>query len=99
MALAQVGEHTRLHEAMIKTLGADKAYHQNKFVTGCRERGIAPLAACKDSIRVKGFAIPYVRDTQCRRRIYLSSRLRSQALDNIQRCGRKCNRARASVEP
>ena len=54
MALAQVGEHTRLHEAMIKTLGADKAYHQNKFVTGCRERGIAPHAACKDSIRVKG---------------------------------------------
>jgi Transposase DDE domain. len=54
MALAQVQEHTQLHEARIKTLGADKAYHQKKFVSGCRERGIAPHAACKDSIRVEG---------------------------------------------
>src|SRR5690349_427390 len=54
MALSQVQEHTRLHEARVKTLGADKAYHQKKFVSGCRERGIAPHVACKDSIRVKG---------------------------------------------
>jgi len=54
MALSQVQEHTRLHEARVKTLGADRAYHQKKFVSGCRERGIAPHVACKDSIRVKG---------------------------------------------
>ena len=54
MALAQVEEHTQLHEARVKTLGADKAYHQKKFVSGCRERGIAPHTACKDSIQVKG---------------------------------------------
>ena len=54
MALAQVEDHTQLHEARVKTLGADKAYHQMKFVSGCRERGIAPHVACKDSRRVQG---------------------------------------------
>lgn len=54
MALAQAEEHTLLHEASVKTLGADKAYHQKKFVSGCRERGIAPHAACKDQVRVEG---------------------------------------------
>jgi transposase len=53
-ALEQVEEHTVLHEARIKTLGADKAYHQKKFVSDCRQLGIAPHAACKDSVGVKG---------------------------------------------
>ena len=54
MALAQVDEHRELHEASITTLGADKAYHQKEFVAGCRERGTAPHAACKDEIQVLG---------------------------------------------
>jgi IS5 family transposase len=54
VALAQVDEHRELHEAKITTLGADKAYHQRKFVAGCRERQVAPHAACKDRIRVPG---------------------------------------------
>lgn len=54
MALAQVDEHTRLHGARIKTVGADKGYHQKKFVSGCRERGISPHAACKEKVSVEG---------------------------------------------
>lgn len=53
VALAQVDEHRQLHRAKIITLGADKAYHQKKFVTGCRQREISPHTACKE-----GFAIP-----------------------------------------
>jgi len=52
VALAQVDEHRELHAARITTLGADKAYHQKKFVTGCREREISPHAACKDHVQV-----------------------------------------------
>jgi len=47
MALAQVDEHRELHGATISTLGADKAYHQKKFVTGCRQREVSPHTACK----------------------------------------------------
>jgi len=54
MALDQVDEHSDLHEARVKTLGADKGYHQRNFVSGCRERGIAPHAACKEKVRVAG---------------------------------------------
>lgn len=54
LALAQVDEQTRLHEARVKTVGADKGYHQRKFVGGCRERGIAPHVACKEKVRVEG---------------------------------------------
>jgi transposase len=54
VALAQVDEHRELHEARITTLGADKAYHQKKFVAGCREREVAPHAACKDRMQVPG---------------------------------------------
>jgi transposase len=54
MALAQVDEHTRLHEAQVKTLGADKGYHQKKFVSGCRDRGVSPHAACKEKVHVDG---------------------------------------------
>src|SRR5208283_4678845 len=39
-------------EATLTTLGADKAYHQKKFVAGCRERAVAPHPACKDRIEV-----------------------------------------------
>jgi len=54
VALAQVDEHRELHAARITTLGGDKAYHQKKFVTGCREREISPHAACKDRTKVDG---------------------------------------------
>lgn len=54
MALAQVDEHRELHEARITTLGGDKAYHQKKFVAGCRERTVAPHAACKHRTHVNG---------------------------------------------
>ena len=54
MALAQVDEHRELHAAKITTLGADKAYHQKKFVSGCREREVSPHAACKDRTQVDG---------------------------------------------
>ena len=54
MALAQADQHARLHQARIKTLGADKGYHQKRFVSGCRERGISPHAACKEKVRVDG---------------------------------------------
>jgi transposase len=54
VALAQVDEHRQLHEARITTLGADKAYHQKKFVAGCRQRGVSPHAACKEGIEVAG---------------------------------------------
>jgi transposase len=54
VALAQVDEHRDLHRARIRTLGADKAYHQRKFVTGCRERKVSPHVALKDGVRVPG---------------------------------------------
>jgi IS5 family transposase len=54
VALAPVDEPRQLHAARITTLGADKAYHQKKFVAGCREREVAPLAACKDRTQVDG---------------------------------------------
>ena len=54
VALAQVDEHRQLHEAKIRTLGGDKAYHQKKFVSGCREREVSPHAACKDRTQVEG---------------------------------------------
>jgi transposase len=54
VALAQVDEHRELHEARITTLGGDKAYHQKKFVAGCRARAVSPHAACKNRTRVDG---------------------------------------------
>ena len=54
VALAQVDAHRALHGAKITTLGGDKAYHQKKFVAGCRARDISPHAACKDRTQVDG---------------------------------------------
>jgi transposase len=54
VALAQVDEHRELHEARVTTMGADKAYHQKKFVAGCRQRAIAPHTACKAGWEVMG---------------------------------------------
>ena len=54
VALTQVDETRDLHAAQISTLGADKAYHQKGFVSGCRERGVSPHAACKENQQVAG---------------------------------------------
>ncbi len=54
VALAQVDEHRQLHGARLTTLGADKAYHQKKFVGGCREREVSPHATCKDGVEIPG---------------------------------------------
>ena len=54
VALAQVDEIRELHAARVGTLGADKAYHQKAFVSGSRERGVSPHAACKANQQVSG---------------------------------------------
>ncbi|MDB6121698.1 MAG: Transposase domain protein [Pedosphaera sp.] len=54
VALAQVDEHRQLHGAKLTTLGADKAYHQKKFVTGCRDREVSPHVACKERVQIEG---------------------------------------------
>jgi hypothetical protein len=55
MALRQLDEHVRLHQgAAPATVGADKGYHQKAFVSGCRERKVAPHVACKEGISVSG---------------------------------------------
>ncbi|MDD5141784.1 MAG: IS5 family transposase [Verrucomicrobiales bacterium] len=55
MALAQVDAHQQLHEGVkAKTVGADKGYHRKDFVNGCRERAIAPHAACKHHTKIAG---------------------------------------------
>lgn len=55
VALQQADTHQQLYrDVKVKTLGADKGYHQKGFVQGCRERGIVPHVACKDKVRVAG---------------------------------------------
>jgi transposase len=55
VALRQLDEHRELHEGTTPaTIGADKAYHQKLFVSGCRARAVAPHVACKNGVRVSG---------------------------------------------
>ena len=55
MALRQMDEQARLHEGAVpQTIGADKNYHQQAFVSGCRERNVSPHVACKDNVQVPG---------------------------------------------
>lgn len=55
VALEQVDGHKHLYQGVApKTVGADKNYHQRKFVSGCRQRKISPHAACKQGVRVAG---------------------------------------------
>jgi len=55
VALQQIQAHQALHAGVrVKTVGADKGYHQKRFVVACRERGIAPHVACKDGLKVAG---------------------------------------------
>jgi IS5 family transposase len=55
VALQQLEAHAaRYAGVQPKTVGADKNYHQQTFIRGCRDRGIAPHAACKQNVRVAG---------------------------------------------
>jgi hypothetical protein len=55
LALRQIDAHAQLHEGVKpQTLGGDKGYHRRDFVSGCREREIAPHATCKDGVSVVG---------------------------------------------
>jgi transposase len=55
VALRQLEEHPQWHEGVRPaTVGADKGYHQKDFVRGCRARGLAPHAACKEGVKVAG---------------------------------------------
>ena len=54
VALAQVDQHRQLHAATNHDPGADKAYHQKKFVAGCRQREISPHTACKAGKEIAG---------------------------------------------
>ena len=55
VALRQMDAHPQLSPGVnIKTVGADKGYHQQGFVQGCRERQIAPHVACKEKVKVAG---------------------------------------------
>jgi len=55
LALRQLDEHGQLHAGIDpKTVGADKAYHQQGFVQGCREREVSPHVACKNNVQVAG---------------------------------------------
>jgi transposase len=55
VALRQLDQHTELHQGSApKTIGADKNYHQQGFVRGCRERKLSPHVACKERVQVPG---------------------------------------------
>jgi transposase len=55
VALRQLDAHTRLHQGTApQTVGADKGYHQTRFVQGCREREVSPHVTCKERVQVPG---------------------------------------------
>jgi len=55
VALQQLDAHTELHEGtQPQTIGADKNYHQKAFVSGCRQRQIAPHVACQTGRHTPG---------------------------------------------
>ncbi len=55
VALQQIDAHQKLHQSVsVKTVGADKNYHQRIFVQGCRKQQISPHVGCKDGVKVAG---------------------------------------------
>lgn len=55
VALEQIQGGPQLHPGRkVRTLGAEKAYHQNAFVRSCRAPGIPPHVACKQGVRARG---------------------------------------------
>lgn len=53
MALEQIDDLQQRGFA-VKTVGADKGYHSQKFVGGCRERGVKPHVAQMKDRKVRG---------------------------------------------
>ena len=53
-ALSQIGQ-LQERDFHPTTVGADKGYHTNEFVQGCREAGVAPHVAEVKGRKVKGF--------------------------------------------
>jgi transposase len=54
-ALKQLDEHRKLHLGVAPaSVGADKNYHRQDFVKGCRQRDIAPHVACKNKTKIPG---------------------------------------------
>src|SRR5262249_37712310 len=55
VAIKQADAHQALHQGVkIKSIGADKNYHQKTFVKECRQRRMAPHVSCKAGIKVEG---------------------------------------------
>jgi hypothetical protein len=54
VALDQLKEQQSVWGDRIKTVGADKGYHEKAFVRGCREQAISPHVACKKNLEVRG---------------------------------------------
>jgi transposase len=55
VALAQLDEHAQTFEGVeVKSVGADKGYHEKTFVAECRARAIAPHVACKAGVSTPG---------------------------------------------
>jgi transposase len=54
VALTQVDEHRKMFFEKVSTVGADKGYHQQKFVAGCRERDVIPHVTPKTGVKVSG---------------------------------------------
>ena len=80
MALRQIDEHTELHQGTTpKTIGADKNYHQQAFVQGCRQRQSAPHVACKERVQVAGLD----RRTTAKSGYQISQRIRKRVEEII----------------
>ena len=47
-------DHTQIHQARPKTVGADKGYHNKAFVQGCRASGIKPHVTPVNKRKVAG---------------------------------------------
>jgi transposase len=76
MALQQLDEHVPMHPGtQPKTVGADKGYHQKPFVSGCRERDIAPHVACKDGAKVEGLDKRTTERSGCRTSLHIRKRV------------------------
>jgi transposase len=54
VALQQADQHRRVFGVRLRSVGADKLYHQQRFVQGCRERALRPHVAIKDNVAVPG---------------------------------------------
>jgi transposase len=54
VALEQLKEQRAVWGDRVKTVGADKGYHEKAFVRGCREQSVSPHVACKRNLKVSG---------------------------------------------